>query len=103
MTDKPTFDNNIYALNSICIRAQSSVMSLLTQHFRGARSGYPDVLGFRCCCGDIVPEPAGDTRHKERRVDRRHPGSPFQSGLLAANAARRQAGQAESDRVVMAA
>ena len=45
-----------------------------------------------------MPEPAGDTRHKERRVDRRHPGSPFQSGLLAANAARRQAGQAELGR-----
>ena len=45
-----------------------------------------------------MPEPAGDTWDKERRVDRRYPGSAFQSGSLAANATRRQAGQAEVDR-----
>ena len=32
------------------------------------------------------------------RIDRRNPGSPFQSGPLAANATRRQTGKAEVDR-----
>ena len=43
-----------------------------------------------------MPEPAGDIRGQERRVDRRYLGGDFQS--VAANATRRQAGKAEVDR-----
>jgi hypothetical protein len=41
-------------------------MSWLTHNaFESRETGDPGVLGFRCCCGDFVPEPAGDTRHKD--------------------------------------
>lgn len=91
------FDENVYDLNAILhpgtvFKHPRDVLADATL----SRAEKRAILAS--WASDAVPEPAGDTRGKERRVDRRYPGSAFQPGSLAANATRRQAGKVEVDR-----
>jgi hypothetical protein len=62
------------------------------------KAGYPGLLGLRCRRNEVMPGLARDTGSKEPRLHRRDPGSAFEFGPFAANAARRQASQTEVDR-----
>ena len=96
------FDENVYDLNAILHPGSvfdhpRDVLADATLS-RAEKRAILASWASDADAGDFVPEPAGNTGDKKRRVDRRNPGSPFQSGPLTANATRRQAGQAEVDR-----
>lgn len=95
------FDENVYDLNAILhpgtvFKHPRDVLAdatLSRAEKRAILASWASDAAAVTSCPSLRAIPG-----KERRVDRRYPGSAFQPGSLAANATRRQAGKVEVDR-----